>query len=56
MLSKTRALERCAKIIESKCDRHGYLLPSELRDALLDLAEELSAEPDDEAPPPLPPA
>jgi len=52
MISKTVALERCLRVIQRKLNQHGYLQPSELRDSLLELADELQSEPDDDEPAP----
>lgn len=45
-MTKTLAMDRVRRAIESRCNRHGYIQPSELRDVLADLLDELASESD----------
>lgn len=44
MMTKTVAIERCRKAIESRCNQHGHIDHADLRDVLADLVNELDDE------------
>lgn len=43
-MTKTVAIERCKKAIESRCNQHGHIEESDLRDVLADLVNDLDDE------------
>lgn len=40
-MTKTEALERIRRAVESRCNQHGHIHPDDLRDVLQDVINEL---------------